>query len=71
MRTVAMWAILLTVAGTETGAGVVRLSAQATPKAPEIPLVAGLTFVLAVHNPNAGPAGGGIAIGDYEMVVSQ
>ena len=43
--------------------------AQATPKAPEIPLVAGLTFVLAVHNPNAGSCRQRIAVGDYEMVV--
>jgi hypothetical protein len=35
----------------------------------EIPLVPGLTFVLAVHNPNAAPAGSRIAVGDYEMVV--
>ena len=54
---------------TALAAGTLRLSAQATPKAPEIPVVSGLTFVLAVHNPNAGPAGGGIAVGDYEMVV--
>lgn len=31
--------------------------------------MAGLTFVLAVHNPVAAPAGSGIAAGDYEMVV--
>ena len=29
----------------------------------------GLTFVLAVHNPTAAPAGSNIAVGDYEMVV--
>ena len=46
------------------------LSAQGTPKAPEIPVVAGLTFVLAVNNPNAAAAGSNIATGDYEMVVS-
>ena len=51
-------------------AGTLRLSAQTTAKPPEIPIVPGLTFVLAVHNPNAGPAGGGIAVGDYEMVVA-
>jgi outer membrane protein OmpA-like peptidoglycan-associated protein len=45
------------------------LSAQGTAQPPEIPVTAGLTFVLAVHNPNAAPAGGGIAVGDYEMVV--
>jgi outer membrane protein OmpA-like peptidoglycan-associated protein len=35
----------------------------------EIPVITGLTFVLAVHNPNAAPAGSRIAQGDYEMVV--
>jgi outer membrane protein OmpA-like peptidoglycan-associated protein len=44
------------------------LRAQGTP--PQIPVVAGLTFVLAVHNPNAAPVGSNIATGDYEMVVS-
>src|SRR4051794_19322592 len=48
------------------------LSAQATGPAPttEIPVVPRLTFVLAVHNPNAAPPGSNIAMGDYEMVVS-
>ena len=45
------------------------VSAQGTPAAPQIPIVAGLTFVLAVHSPNAAPAGSAIAVGDYEMVV--
>ena len=45
-----------------------HLFAQAA-KPPDIPLTAGLTFVLAVHNPNAAPAGSRIAQGDYEMVV--
>ena len=45
------------------------LSAQGAPPAAAIPVVPGLTFVLAVHNPNAAPAGSGIAVGDYEMVV--
>jgi flagellar motor protein MotB len=49
--------------------GQMPLSGQATLQAPEIPVVSGLTFVLAVHNPNAGPAGSRIAVGDYEMVV--
>jgi outer membrane protein OmpA-like peptidoglycan-associated protein len=49
--------------------GTLGLSAQGAPKAPEIPVTAGLTFVLAVHNPNAAPPGSGIAVGDYEMVV--
>ena len=44
----------------------VRVSGQGN----EIPLVPGLTFVLAVHNPKAAPAGSGIAQGDYEMVVA-
>ena len=44
------------------------LRAQGAPL-PEIPVVAGLTFVLAVHNPKAAPAGSNIATGDYEMVV--
>lgn len=47
-----------------------HLSAQGTAKPPEIPVTAGLTFVLAVHNPNAAPAGSRIATGDYEMVVA-
>ena len=46
------------------------LPAQSAPKAPEIPIVAGVTFVLAVNNPNAAPAGSNIATGDYEMVVA-
>ena len=50
-------------------AAVLRASAQDAAKAPEIPVVPGLTFVLAVHNSNAAPAGSGIATGDYEMVV--
>jgi outer membrane protein OmpA-like peptidoglycan-associated protein len=50
-------------------AAIAALSAQDAAKAPEIPLVPGLTFVLAVHNPNAAPAGKSIAVGDYEMVV--
>ncbi len=49
--------------------GIPRLSAQGSPTPPEIPTVPGLTFVLAVHNPNAAPAGSAIAVGDYEMVV--
>lgn len=40
------------------------------PPPPEIPLTPGLTFVLAVNAPNAAPAGSGIAVGDYEMVVA-
>ena len=50
-------------------AAVAVLSAQNASTAPEIPLVPGLTFVLAVHNPSAAPAGNSIAVGDYEMVV--
>lgn len=46
------------------------LGAQTASKPPEIPLMPGLTFVLAVHNPNAAPAGSAIAVGDYEMVVA-
>jgi hypothetical protein len=45
------------------------LSAQAGRLAADIPLVPGLTFVLAVHNPNTAPEGSRIAQGDYEMVV--
>ena len=37
---------------------------------PDIPLVPGLTFVLAVHAPQPAKAGSGIARGDYEMVVA-
>lgn len=44
-------------------------SAQDAAPPPEIPIVPGLTFVLAVHNPHAAPAGSRIATGDYEMVV--
>ena len=40
------------------------------PPPPEIPLTPGLTFVLAVNAPNSAPAGSGIAVGDYEMVVA-
>lgn len=36
----------------------------------EIPVVPGLTFVLAVHAPEAAAAGSRIALGDYEMVVA-
>ena len=42
---------------------------QPAPPASQIPIVPGLTFVLAVHNPSAAPAGSRIAQGDYEMVV--
>ena len=48
-----------------------HLSAQGPAKPPDIPVTAGLTFVLAVHNPNAAPAGSRIATGDYEMVVAR
>ncbi len=44
------------------------LRAQNAPP-PDIPIVTGLTFVLAVHNPNAAAPGSNIATGDYEMVV--
>jgi hypothetical protein len=44
-------------------------SAQNAAPPPEIPIVPGLTFVLAVHNPHGAPAGSRIATGDYEMVV--
>ena len=44
-------------------------AAQNAAPPPEIPIVPGLTFVLAVHNPHAAPAGSNIATGDYEMVV--
>jgi hypothetical protein len=47
----------------------VPVSAQSPTPSLEIPVVPGLTFVLAVHNPNAARAGSGIATGDYEMVV--
>ena len=47
-----------------------HLSAQGPAKPADIPVTAGLTFVLAVHNPNAAPAGSRIAAGDYEMVVA-
>jgi|KBSMisStaDraftv2_1062788.scaffolds.fasta_scaffold83886_4 outer membrane protein OmpA-like peptidoglycan-associated protein len=43
--------------------------AQRGAPTPEIPLIPGLTFVLAVHNSNPAPSGSGIAVGDYEMVV--
>jgi OmpA family len=44
---------------------------RAQTQAPEIPLVPGLTFVLAVHNPlPAAKPGSNIAQGDYEMVVA-
>ena len=44
---------------------------RAQTQAPEFPLVPGLTFVLAVHNPlPAAKPGGNIAQGDYEMVVA-
>jgi outer membrane protein OmpA-like peptidoglycan-associated protein len=46
------------------------LTALAQTQPPEIPLVPGLTFVLAVHNPLPGKAGTNIAQGDYEMVVA-
>jgi outer membrane protein OmpA-like peptidoglycan-associated protein len=46
------------------------LRAPAQTQPPEIPLVAGLTFVLAVHNPLPEKAGTNIAQGDYEMVVA-
>jgi outer membrane protein OmpA-like peptidoglycan-associated protein len=45
------------------------LSTIASGQAGEIPIVPGMTFVLAVHNPEAAPAGSRIAQGDYEMVV--
>jgi hypothetical protein len=45
------------------------LSVRASGRAAEIPVVSGLTFVLAVHNPNAASAGSRIAHSDYEMVV--
>jgi hypothetical protein len=46
------------------------LTAPAQTRAPEIPLVSGLTFVLAVHNPLPEKAGSNIAQGDYELVVT-
>jgi outer membrane protein OmpA-like peptidoglycan-associated protein len=46
-----------------------QVSAQSPTPSPDIPVVPGLTFVLAVHNPNAAKAGSNIATGDYEMVV--
>ena len=36
----------------------------------DIPVVPGVTFVLAVHAPDAAAAGSRIAVGDYEMVVA-
>jgi outer membrane protein OmpA-like peptidoglycan-associated protein len=46
------------------------ITAQGPAQAPEIPLVQGLTFVLAVHNPLPEKAGSNIAQGDYELVVT-
>jgi outer membrane protein OmpA-like peptidoglycan-associated protein len=42
--------------------------ARAQGRAPEIPLVPGLTIVMAMHTPKAG--GARIAAGDYEMVIT-
>jgi outer membrane protein OmpA-like peptidoglycan-associated protein len=45
-------------------------AAFAQTRAPEIPLVRGLTFVLAVHAPTPALPNSSIAQGDYEMVVT-
>lgn len=50
-------------------AAIASLSVRGSAQALDIPVVPGLTFVLAVHNPVAAPAGSRIAQGDYEMVV--
>jgi outer membrane protein OmpA-like peptidoglycan-associated protein len=65
---VSRWPALILIAALVTS-GPRPLSAQGAVKPADIPVVAGLTFVLAVHNPNAAAAGSNIATGDYEMVV--